>query len=415
MVKKVFDFKFYFIFCHFISSKYEKEWRLNTNKTIFSQIMQFLPEYEFNKCVKKYNGNYKVKSFTCRNQLYTMAFAQLTYRESLRDIETCLRAFHLKLYHMGIRSGISRNALSNANRQRDWRIYADFASVLIQTARELYSNDDFGVQLKNMVYALDSTTIDLCLNLFPWAQFRKKKAAVKMHTLLDLRGNIPSSVWITSGRVHDVNILDLLNIEPGAYYIMDRGYLDFSRLYNINQSQAFFITRTKRNTQLRRLYSKPVDKLNGVICDQTVVFTGFYASEDYPDKLRKIRYFDKETKNHLTFLTNNFTLPPLVVCDLFRCRWQIELFFKWIKQHLRIKSFYGTSMNAVKTQLWIAVSIYVLIAIIKKKLKIELSLYTILQILSVTLFEKSPILKVLSDNKYTFDKEQNCNQLNLFE
>jgi hypothetical protein len=377
--------------------------------------MQFLPEYEFNKCVKKYNGNYKVKSFTCRNQFYTMAFAQLTYRESLRDIETCLRAFHSKLYHMGIRGGISRNALSNANRQRDWRIYADFASLLIQTARELYSNDDFGVQLKDMVYALDSTTIDLCLNLFPWAQFRKKKAAVKMHTLLDLRGNIPSSVWITSGRVHDVNILDLLNIEPGAYYIMDRGYLDFSRLYKINQSQAFFITRAKRNTQLRRLYSQPADKFSGVICDQTVVFTGFYASEDYPDKLRKIRYFDKETKHHLSFLTNNFTLPPLVVCDLFRCRWQIELFFKWIKQHLRIKSFYGTSMNAVKTQIWIAVSIYVLIAIIKKKLKIELSLYTILQILSVTLFEKSAILKVLSDNKYTFDKEQNCNQLNLFD
>ena len=415
MVKKFFDLKFYFIFCHFISSKYEKEWRLNTNKTIFSQIMQFLPEYEFNKCVKKYNGNYKVKSFTCRNQFYTMAFAQLTYRESLRDIETCLRAFHSKLYHMGIRNGISRNTLANANKQRDWRIYANFASVLIQTARELYSNEDFGVQLKDMVYALDSTTIDLCLNLFPWAQFRKKKAAVKMHTLLDLRGNIPSSVWITSGRVHDVNILDLLNIEPGAYYIMDRGYLDFSRLYKIDQSQAFFITRTKRNTQLRRLYSQPVNKFSGVLCDQTVVLTGFYASEDYPDKLRKIRYFDKETKNHLTFLTNNFTLPSLIICDLFRCRWQIELFFKWIKQHLRIKSFYGTSVNAVKTQIWIAVAIYVLITIIKKKLKIELSLYTILQILSVTLFEKSPIIKVLSDNKYTFDKEQNCNQLNLFE
>ncbi len=415
MGKIFFDFKFYFIFCHFVSSKYEKGWQLDTKKTIFSQIMQFLPEYEFNKCVKKYNGNYKVKSFTCRSQFYTMAFAQLTYRESLRDIETCLRAIGSKLYYMGIRGNISRNNLSNANLQRDWRIYGDFASILIQKARELYCNNDYGVQLKDMVYALDSTTIDLCLNLFPWAQFRKNKAAVKMHTLLDLRGNIPSAIWITSGRVHDVNVLDLLSVEPGAYYVMDRGYLDFSRLFSINQSKAFFITRTKKNTKLRRLYSQPVDKLSGIIYDQTVVFTGYYASEDYPDKLRKIRYFDKETKKHLTFITNNFTLPPLVICDLFKCRWQIELFFKWIKQHLRIKSFYGTSINAVKSQIWIAVSIYVLIAIIKKKLKIELSLYTILQILSVTLFEKGPILKVLSDNKYTFDKEQNCNQLNLFD
>ena len=415
MVKTFFDFKFFFIFCHFISTKFKKEWQLNTGKTIFAQIMEFIPEYEFNKCVKRYNGYYKIKSFTCRNQFYTMAFAQLTYRESLRDIETCLRAFRSKLYHIGIRGTVSRNTLANANKQRDWRIYADFALVLIHTARELYKNEDFGVQLKDIVYALDSTTIDLCLNLFPWAQFRKHKAAIKMHTLLDLRGNIPTVIWITSGKVHDVNILDLLIIEPGAYYIVDRGYLDFSRLYKIHKSQAFFITRTKRNTKLRRLYSHTVDKSSSILSDQTVVLTGFYSSEDYPDKLRRIRYYDKETKKHLTFLTNNFTLPATTIANLFRCRWQIELFFKWIKQHLRIKSFYGTSENAVKTQIWIAVSIYVLIAIIKKKLKIELSLYTILQILSVTLFEKSPILQVLSDNKYIFDKEQNCNQLNLFD
>lgn len=347
---------------------------MNTGKTIFAQIMEFLPVYEFNKCVKRYKGNYKIKSFTCRNQLYTMAFAQLTYRESLRDIEACLRAFRSKLYHLGIRGLVSRNTLANANKQREWRIYADFANVLIIQARELYSNEDYGMQLKEMVYALDSTTIDLCLSLFPWAQFRKHKAAIKMHTLLDLRGNIPTVIWITSGKVHDVKMLDLLVIEPGAYYIVDRGYLDFSRLHKIHQSQAFFITRTKRNTKLRRLYSHRVDKSSGIIYDQTVVFTGFYASVDYPDKLRRIRYYDKETKTHLTFLTNNFTLSAITIANLFKCRWQIELFFKWIKQHLRIKSFYGTSENAVKTQIWIAVSIYVLIAIIKKKLKIELAI-----------------------------------------
>lgn len=344
-----------------------------------------------------------------------MAFAQLTYRESLRDLITCLDALKSKLYHIGIRNTISRNALSNANMQRDWRIYADFASLLIQTARELYSDDDFGVKLKETIYALDSTTIDMSLNLFPWARFRKKKAAVKLHTLLDLRGNIPAYIWVTDGKVHDVNMIDLLSIEPAAYYIIDRGYLDYSRLYTINQSQAFFITRTKRNTKVKRLYSHSVNKLTGIVYDQTVVLTGFYASEDYPDKLRRIRYYDKKTQKHLTFLTNNFTLSSLTIAELYKCRWQIELFFKWIKQHLRIKSFYGMTENNVKTQIWIAVSVYVLIAIIKKKLKIEHSLYTILQILSVTLFEKSPILKVLSDTNYTFDKEQNCNQLNLFE
>ncbi len=415
MVKKLIDLKFYCIFSHFISLKIEKRWRMNTGKTIFSQIMYFLPDYEFNKCVKKYQGNYKVHSLTCRNQFYAMAFAQLTYRESLRDLVTCLDALKSKLYHIGIHGTISRNALSNANMQRDWRIYADFASLLIRTARELYSDEDFGVHLKETVYALDSTTIDMSLNLFPWAHFRKKKAAVKLHTLLDLRGNIPAYIWVTDGKVHDVNMIDLLSIEPAAYYIIDRGYLDYSRLYTIHQSQAFFVTRTKRNTKVKRLYSHSVNKLTGVVYDQTVVLTGFYASEDYPDKLRRIRYYDKKTQKHLTFLTNNFTLSPLTIAELYKCRWQVELFFKWIKQHLRIKSFYGRNENAVKTQIWIAVSIYVLIAIIKKKLKIEHSLYTILQILSVTLFEKSPILEVLSDTNYTFDKEQNCNQLNLFE
>ena len=415
MVKIFFDLNFYCIFSHFISIQIEKRWRMNTGKTIFSQIMYYLPEYEFNKCVRKYQGNYKVHTLTCRNQFYAMAFAQLTYRESLRDLVTCLGALKSKLYHIGIRGTISRNALSNANMQRDWRIYADFASLLIQTARELYSEEEFGVQLKETIYALDSTTIDMSLNLFPWALFRKKKAAVKLHTLLDLRGNIPAYIWVTDGKVHDVNMIDLLSIEPAAYYIIDRGYLDYSRLYTIHQSQAFFITRTKRNTKVQRLYSHSVNKLAGIVYDQTVVLNGFYASEDYPDKLRRIRYYDKKTKKHLTFLTNNFSLPSLTIVELYKCRWQIELFFKWIKQHLRIKSFYGTTKNAVKTQIWIAVSIYVLIAIIKKKLKIELSLYTILQILSVTLFEKSPILEVLSDTNCTFDKEQNCNQLNLFE
>jgi len=343
-----------------------------------------------------------------------MAFAQLTQRESLRDIETCLRAMQSKLYHIGFRGTISRNTLANANSQRDWRIYADFALTLITTARQLYANDDFGVQLKKMVYALDSTTIDLCLSLFPWAKFRKHKAAVKMHTLMDLHGNIPSFISITSGAVHDVNILDSLPVEAGAYYLLDRGYLDFSRLHGIHLSQAFFITRTKANFQFRRIYSQPAKKSFGIICDQTVMLTGFYSALNYPDRLRRIHFYDKESQRHITFLTNNFSLAATTIARLFKCRWQIELFFKWIKQHLHIKAFYGTSLNAVKTQLWIAIATYVLVAILKKRLNIDAPLYNILQVLSVTLFEKQPLLQVLSEGNIEIDKEHTCNQLNLF-
>jgi hypothetical protein len=387
---------------------------MNTGRTIFSQIMDFFPYYPFSKIVSQYRGEYKVKHFSCLNQFIAMAFAQLTGRGSLRDTVICLRAVRSKLYHIGITSNISRNALSNANQQRDWRIYADLAFLLIRQARDLYANDDFGLQLKEVVYAFDSTTIDLCLSLFPWARFRKTKAAVKMHTLLDLRGNIPTWIRITDGKVHDVNMLDQLPVEPGAYYLFDRGYLDFLRLHKIHLSGAFFITRTKSNTQLRRLYSHPVEKETGILCDQTVVLTGFYSAKDYPDKLRKIRYYDKETDKQLTFMTNNFLLPAITIAKLFKCRWQIELFFKWIKQHLHIKAFYGTSENAVKTQIWIAIAIYVLVAILKKQLKIEQSLYTILQILGITLFEKEPISQALTDHESEIDKEQTNNQLSLF-
>jgi len=388
---------------------------MNAGKTVFAQLLEHFPLYEFSKCVTRYQGEYKVKSFSCLDQFLAMAFAQLTQRESLRDIETCLRAMQTKLYHIGLRGTVSRNTLSNANTQRDWRIYADFALSLIGVARSLYANDDFGVQLKKMVYALDSTTIDLCLSLFSWAKFRKHKAAVKMHTLLDLHGNIPSFIWITCGAVHDVNILDSLAVEAGAYYLLDRGYLDFSRLFHIHEARAFFITRTKANFQFRRVYSAPVKRNYGIICDQTVELTGFYAQQHYPERLRRIRYHDSETQMHLTFLTNNFSLAATTIARLFRRRWQIELFFKWIKQHLHIKAFYGTSDNAVKTQIWIAIATYVLVAILKKRLNIEMSLYNILQILSVTLFEKSPLLQVLSERNADIDKEQTCNQLNLFD
>jgi hypothetical protein len=387
---------------------------MNSGKTVFAQLLEHFPYYEFSKCVDRYQGEYKVKSFSCLSQFLAMAFAQLTQRESLRDIETCLRAMRSKLYHIGFRGNVSRNTLANANSHRDWRIYADFALSLIETARRLYASEDFGVQLKKMVYALDSTTIDLCLSLFPWAKFRQHKAAVKMHTLLDLHGNIPSFIWITSGAVHDVNILDSLPVEAGAYYLLDRGYLDYSRLHNIQMSQAFFITRTKSNFQFQRVYSHPAKKSLGIICDQTVVLTGFYAAQDYPDKLRRIRYHDKDSQKHLTFLTNNFSLAATTIARLFKCRWQIELFFKWIKQHLHIKAFYGTSTNAVKTQIWIAISTYVMVAILRKRLSIDAPLYNILQILSVTLFEKSPLLQVLSEGNAEIDKEQHCNQLNLF-
>ena len=386
-----------------------------SGQTVFSQLMDFAPDHEFRKYVARYRGNYKVKSFSCWDQFLCMAFAQLTYRESLRDIEACLRASGSKLYHMGVRGKVSRNTLAHANETRDWRIYADFAQVLIRAARTLYAEERFGLHLKRTVYSLDSTTIDLCLSLFPWATFRKRKGAVKLHTLLDVRGNIPTVVIITPGSVHDVNILDELLFEPGAIYIMDRGYLDFARLHRIERLKAFYVTRAKRNFQCQRLYSRPVDKSTGLQCDQTVVPTGFYTQRDYPDKLRRIRYRDPDTQKRFVFLTNNFTLAPLTIARLYRMRWRVELFFKWIKQHLRIKAFYGTSENAVKTQVWIAIAVYVLVAIVKRRLNIERSLYTILQILSITLFEKTPILQALSTEQAHEIDPDNPNQLILFD
>jgi hypothetical protein len=388
---------------------------MNSGQTIFSQLMDFLPSYEFRQCVERYNGNYKVKSFSCWDQFLSMAFAQLTYRESLRDIQACLRVAQNKLYHMGFRGRISRNTLANANQVRDWRIYADFAQVLIGIARPLYAKDDFGLELEQTVYALDSTTIDLCLSLFPWATFRKRKGAVKLHTLLDLHGSIPTMILVTHGKVHDVKILDNLLIEPGAIYVMDRGYLDFARLHKIHQASAFFVTRAKTNFDFKRLYSHEVNKSSGIQCDQSVVLMGFYSKKDYPEKLRRIRFFDPESGKRLIFLTNNFILPAQAIADLYRCRWQVELFFKWIKQHLRIKAFYGTSENAVKAQIWIAISVYVLVSIVKKRMKLECSLYTILQILSVSLFEKVPLYQAFSDQHYNELLTNDSNQLKLFQ
>lgn len=385
-----------------------------SGKTIFAQLMEFLSDYEFNKCVDRYRGNRKAKHFLCRDQFRCMAFAQLTYRESLRDIQACLRVARRKLYHMGIRGRVSRNTLANANQVRDWRIYADFAQVLIAEARRLYIDDDFGLTLKQTTYALDSSTIDLCLSIFPWAHFRKTKAAVKLHTLLDLRGSIPTVVIITDGKVHDVNILDELLIEPGAIYIMDRGYTDFERLFRIHQSQAFFVIRAKDNLHFHRLVSLPVDKTTGVRCDQIISLGGFYTKQDYPEKLRRISFFDAESNKSLVFLTNNFVQPAKTIADLYRRRWYVETFFKWIKQHLRIKQFFGTSTNAVKTQIWIAISVYVLVAIVKKKLDVKLSLYSILQVLSVTLFEKTPILQALEGDDDDANITTIANQLNLF-
>lgn len=376
--------------------------------------MDFLPSYEFRQCVERYNGNYKIKSFSCWDQYLCMAFAQLTYRESLRDIQACLRASKQKLYHMGIRGKVSRNTLAHANQVRDWRIYADFAHVLIREARDLYVNESFGIELDQTVYALDATLIDLCLSLFPWAFYRRRRGAVKIHALLDMRGSIPTIIVITHGRIHEVNILDEIPIEAGAIYILDRGYMDFARLFRIHQSSAFFVTRAKSNFRFKRLYSHAIEKTTGLQCDQTVTLRGFYAQEDYPEKLRRIRFYDAEQNRRLVFLTNNFTLPAITITQLYKSRWKIEVFFKWIKQHLRIKAFYGTSENAVKTQIWIAISVYVLVAIIKKRLHLERSLYTILQILSVNLFEKMPLLQALTDMDV---KEQNDyieNQLNLF-
>jgi hypothetical protein len=387
---------------------------MNAGKSIFSQLTEFLPTQEFRQCVARYQGDYKLQSFSCWDQFLCMAFAQLTYRESLRDIEACLRSQQAKLYHLGIRGRVSRNTLANANSVRDWRIHADFAQVLITQARELYLGDRFGVALEQTVYALDATTIDLCLSLFPWARFRKKKGAVKLNTLLDLRGNIPTVVSITHGKVHEINILDELAFEAGAFYVMDRGYLDFARLHKLHLASAFFVTRAKKNFDFKRLYSQPVDKTTGLICDQTITLNNFYPRKGYPDQLRRIRYFDTEKNKQLVFLTNNFSLPPLTIAQLYRSRWQVELFFKWIKQHLRIKKFYGTSENALKTQIWIAISIYVLVAIVKKRLGLEGSLFRILQIVSVSLFEKTPILKALSLQDNELDLDDLCKQLILF-
>jgi hypothetical protein len=387
---------------------------MNSGKTIFAQLMDFIPIYEFRKCVERYNGNFKVQSFSCWDQFLTMAFAQLTFRESLRDIEACLRMAPAKLYHMGFRSKISRNTLSNANQVRDWRIYSDFAQLLISIARSLYSDDDFGIHLKRTVYALDVTTIDLCLSLFPWARFRKHKAAVKLHTLLDLRGSIPTVIIITDGKTHEVNTLDLIIWEAGAIYLMDRGYLDFSRLYNIHQSGAFFITRAKKRFDYKRLLSLSADKTRGVKSDQAITLKNFYPKQKYPERLRRIHYFDPTTKKRLIFLTNNFRLSALTIADLYRCRWQVELFFRWIKQHLRIKTFYGTTENAVKTQIWTAISVYVLVAIVKKRLNLDRSLYSILQILSLSLLEKIPISQALSGIDDIENSDEACNQLNLF-
>ena len=386
-----------------------------TGRLIFSQITDHLPMHLFRQCVDRYRGNYKIKSFSCLDQYLCMFFAQLTYRESLRDIETCLKAQRNKLYHMGIRSKIARNTLANANKTRDWRIYADFAQLLIIEAQELYSNEQFAVDLTQSAYALDSTTIDLSLSLFPWACFRKTKGAVKLHTLLDLRGNIPTFIHISDGKLHDVNILDQLIPEPGSFYIMDRGYLDFARLYRIEQWSAFFVIRAKSNFKYQRIYSHQIDKNSGIKCDQSIKLTGFYSSQKYPIRLRRIKYLDPVTGKKLVFLTNNFSLPAPTIAELFRCRWQIEIFFKWVKQHLRIKSFFGTTENAVKTQIWIAISVYVLVAIIKKRLKINLSLYTILQVLSLTVFEKMSLLQIFTENDYKTISSPNAKQLNLFD
>jgi hypothetical protein len=384
-------------------------------QVVFAQLMDFLPRHEFNACVRRYRGDCRAREFSCRDQFLAMAFAQLTYRESLRDIETCLLALQPKLYHAGFRGKVSRSTLADANRRRDWRIYADFAQVLIRRARGLYAKDNFAVALKHAAYALDSTTIDLCLALFPWARFRRRKGAVKLHTLIDLRGNIPCFIRITHGKTADVNVLDHLPIEPGAFYMMDRGYVDFARLYAITRQMAFFVTRAKRNIDCSRRESREVDKSTGLRSDQTIVLQGPKTSHFYPTPLRRVAYYDSEHERRLVFLTNNFELPALTIAQLYRCRWQVELFFKWIKQNLRIKVFYGHSVNAVKTQVWIAVSVYVLVAILKKELKIGRSLTEILQILSVTPFEKTPIFQALSTFLVTDSESPCCNQLSLFD
>ncbi len=385
-------------------------------KLVFAQVMDQLPMHAFRRCVSRYRGERYVKQFRCLDQYLVMAFAQLTHRESLRDIEACLRAQRNKLYHMGIRSaGVARSTLSRANERRDWGLYADFAQVLIRIARPLYADEDLGLDLDNTVYALDASTIDLCLSVFPWALFRSTKSAVKLHTLLDLRGNIPTFIHISDGKLHDVNVLDILLPEPGAFYIMDRGYVDFERLFTLHMAGAFFVIRAKSNTRYRRRASRPVDTSSGLRCDQTIVLTGMNTATGYPQPLRRIKYHDGQTGKTFNFLTNNFAIPARTVADLYRYRWQVELFFKWIKQHLRIKRFFGTSENAVKTQIWIAISVYVLIAIIKKRLDIQADLYTILRILSLTLFEQTPLIQLLAESDHTVKQGGMSNQLNLFD
>ena len=384
---------------------------MNTGRIIFSQLMDFIPKHEFNKCVRRYRGNYRVRKFSCYNQYLCMAFAQLTYRGSLREIETCLRAMKDKLYHTGIRGQVSRNTLAKANERRDWRIYADFAQILIHKARKLYAGEKFGVELKQIAYVLDSTTIDLCLSLFPWAKFRQHKAAVKLHTLMDLKGSIPCFVRISSGKMHDVKILDELLLESGAFYIMDRAYTDFTRLYKFTLNFSFFVIRAKKNLDFSRRSYRHVDKSTGLRCDQTIILRGPRSSKQYPEPLRRISYFDSETKKRFVFLTNNFLLPDLTIAQLYKCRWNIEIFFKWIKQYLKIKSFFGTSENAVKTQIWIAISVYVLVAILKKQLKSDQNLGEILQILSISLFEKLPISQAVTGQSLQNDKSDSCNQL----
>ncbi|MGH8738158.1 MAG: IS4 family transposase [Burkholderiales bacterium] len=388
---------------------------MNVGKLVFAQVTQHLPLTTFRRCVARYSGEHKVKTFSCLEQYLCMAFAQLTYRESLRDIEACLRAQAAKLYHMGIKSRVSRSTLADANEVRDWRIYADFAQSLIGIARRLYAEESFGVDLKETVYALDASTIDLCLSVFSWAPFRSTKAAIKLHTLLDLRGNIPSFLHISDGKLHDVNVLDLLLPEPGAFYVMDRGYIDFERLHRLHQAGSFFVTRAKSNLKAQRRYSHPVDRSTGLICDQTIVLIGFYSRQDFDTPLRRIRFKDPETGKRLVFLTNNFALPAITITELYRCRWQVELFFKWIKQHLRIKVFFGTSENAVKTQIWIAVSVYVLVAIVRKRLALSASLYEMLQILSLTMFERIPLDQLLDNIVIDDIPAISANQLNLFE
>jgi hypothetical protein len=386
---------------------------MHAGKLVFAQVMEFAPWHTFRRLVVKYRGDRNVRSFSCLDQFLCMAFAQLTYRESLRDIEACLGAQPTKLYHLGIRGNVTRSNLADANEGRDWRIHCELAQALIQIARRLYANEPLAVELDSTVYALDSTTIDLCLSLFPWAPFRETKAAVKLHTLLDLRGAIPTFIHISDGKLHDVNVLDVLVLEAGAFYVMDRGYLDFERLYVLHQAGSFFVTRAKSNFKFQRVYSHPVDRDTGLICDQTIELTVFYSQRGYPERLRRIRYKDPESGKTLVFLTNHFGIPAETVCALYKSRWQVELFFKWIKQHLRIKRFFGTSENAVKSQVWIAVATYVLVAIVKKRLNLDLSLHSMLQILSVTPFEKAPLVQLLTDSAWPMDAHDSGNQLNL--